>query len=174
MLEPELAEEGNVVECPGCGLMLPSKNSAQHSRYHASGECHELFNQFMACTRTLYDKDFIHQIAVDTYGAQHAGGATKSITSAFGLIGLCLALEHNYTGREVQKVHMKIPKQNWEKLELSGISGNFTVSEVLKAESGQELKILIYKWASSVWQSWSHHHKKIREITSEILYCSRK
>jgi hypothetical protein len=47
---------------------------------------------------------------VDVYEAQHAGGTTRNITVAFGLIGLYLALEKGYTGKEVQQAHMQITR----------------------------------------------------------------
>lgn len=55
------------------------------------------------------DAFFIHQVAVDAYAAQHAGPASKTITIAFALIGLCLLLERGYTGKAVQRAHMHSP-----------------------------------------------------------------
>ncbi|MEJ7672821.1 MAG: DUF5946 family protein [Chitinophagaceae bacterium] len=103
---------GNIVICSGCGLKLPKQNIAASERYNASGECENLFNQLSGYTLSQNDIEFIHQYIVDAYGAQHAGGITKNIRVIFSLIGLYLAVEHNYTGREVQLVHMKMAKQN--------------------------------------------------------------
>ncbi len=77
--------------CPGCGLNLPKKNISLSESYNASGECNELFNQLCGYTLSQNNTNFIHQYIVDAYGAQHAGGLTKSIRVAFSLIGLCLA-----------------------------------------------------------------------------------
>jgi hypothetical protein len=64
------------------------------------------------------DPTFIHQVAVDTYGAQHAGGALRNITTAYALIGLYLAVERGYTGRQVQRAHMSLAKNRsaWPRL----------------------------------------------------------
>jgi hypothetical protein len=64
------------------------------------------------------DPAFIQQHCVDAYGAQHSGGETKSITTAFSLVGLYLFLEHGYTGREVQQAHTTLGEQDrsWPEL----------------------------------------------------------
>jgi hypothetical protein len=54
------------------------------------------------------DSEFIHPHAVDTYAAQYAGGTTRNITVAFGLIRLYLALEKGYNGKEVRRAHKRI------------------------------------------------------------------
>jgi hypothetical protein len=48
---------------------------------------------------------------------QHAGNDMKNITIAFSLIGLYYAVEHGFTGKQVQRVHMLLSKQkhNWAK-----------------------------------------------------------
>jgi hypothetical protein len=62
----------------------------------------------------------MHQHVVDAYAAQHASGTTRNITVAFDLIGLYLALEKGYTGKEVQNAHMQIAKirKDWPRLKL--------------------------------------------------------
>jgi len=48
-----------------------------------------------------------HPNVVDAYEAQHAGGRARNITGAFGLIGLYLALEKGYTGKQA---HMQLAR----------------------------------------------------------------
>lgn len=54
------------------------------------------------------DPSFIHQHIVDAYGAQHADATTKPIALAFALIGLCLYIEEGYSGKQVQRAHMRL------------------------------------------------------------------
>jgi hypothetical protein len=49
---------------------------------------------------------FNQQYCVDAYGTQHTGGRAKAITTVFALVGLYLAIEHNFTGKQVQYAHM--------------------------------------------------------------------
>ena len=60
------------------------------------------------------DPEFIHQHAA-TRTQRSMRGPTRSITVTFGLIGLYLALDKGYTGRQVQLAHMRIAKarKNW-------------------------------------------------------------
>ena len=37
--------QGNLITCPGCGLILPKKNYLPDNNYKTSKECFELFAQ---------------------------------------------------------------------------------------------------------------------------------
>ena len=77
---------------------------------NASAECQRLCHELSLYTLSHGDAFFIHQVAVDAYAAQHAGPASKPITVAFALIGLCLLLERGHTGRAVQRAR---PSNTW-------------------------------------------------------------
>jgi hypothetical protein len=95
--------------CPGCGLVLPDRHLDPPDRFNASGECWQLFSDLSCYTVSKQDPEFIHQYVVDAYEAQHVGGKTRNITVIFGLIGLYLALEKGYTGKQVQCSHADCP-----------------------------------------------------------------
>ena len=157
------------ITCPGCGEVLSDKEMGSSKNYNASAMCEELFNELSGHTLSMVYTNFIHQYVVDAYGAQHAGPPTKNIRVIFSLIGLCLAVEHNYTGRQVQLVHMKIPKQNWPALEPPAEQATVTVADVLNCD-GEEGKVSMIKtWAASVWESWRKHQGYIREITAKYI-----
>ena len=160
-------QQVNFTICPGCGVHLIDKHLPPHQRYNASGECAELYNQLSGYTMSVGDTFFIHQLAVDSYGAQHSGGVTKDITTFYALIGLCLAVEHNFSGRQVQLVHMKIPKQKWEKLNPPKQSASITVATVLEADTDDKRDELIRAWAKSVWESWAEYHELIKKKAKE-------
>jgi hypothetical protein len=104
-------EKGNLTTvCPGCGLILPREHCDPPNHFNASGECWQLFSDLSWYTIAKQDTEFIHQHAVGSYETQHAGEPTRNITVAFGLIGLYLALEKGYTGKQVQRAHMQIAK----------------------------------------------------------------
>ena len=95
--------------CHGCGLVLPDRHLDPPDRFNASGECWQLFSDLSCYTVSKQDPEFIHQYVVDAYEAQHVGGKTRNITVIFGLIGLYLALEKGYTGKQVQCSHADCP-----------------------------------------------------------------
>lgn len=99
-----------MTRCPGCGLCLPNSQHETPERFNASGECWQQYSDLLCYTVAKRDTGFIHQHAVDAYASQHSGGTTRNSSIAFGLIGLYLALEKGYTGRQVQLAHMRIAR----------------------------------------------------------------
>jgi hypothetical protein len=161
-----------IVECPGCGLHLPDRHLDRADRFNASGECLEMFYELSCWTLARQDSRFIHQHAVDAYEAQHAGGNTRPITAVFGLIGLCLALEKGYTGRQVQLAHMKIAsrRKEWPRLEPPNRKAELTVMDVMQAETDAEKEVMLMKWAASVWDIWKDQHPWVLEVTEMALF----
>ena len=163
------------VMCPGCGLILPSTEEQFDERYHASSACRELYDQLSAYTLSLPDASFPHQFAVDTYAAQHAGTNLKPITLTFALVGLYLACEHNYTGRQVQRAHMllaKTPKQ-WPPFRLPDAKATLSVRDVLNAPEQQRIDML-QQWEQSVWRTWEAEQAKVANLVQERLNISIK
>jgi hypothetical protein len=86
-MQPPNQTRPGVVTCPGCGVVLADRNLGMHERYHATGACWQLCGELSAYHLSILDTTFIHQLVTDVYGAQHSGGITKNITTAFSLIG---------------------------------------------------------------------------------------
>jgi hypothetical protein len=138
--------------CPGCGI--------------DDDECAQLHAELAAYTLTHGDRNFIHQHVVDAYAAQHACLATKTIGPAFAVIGLYLALEEGFTGRQVQRAHMDLArlKKQWPKLEPPRDYAILTVADVMKADPGEPRDAAIMKWAAAVWNTWHDQHEWIRQL----------
>ncbi|HEX7736757.1 MAG TPA: DUF5946 family protein [Ktedonobacteraceae bacterium] len=156
--------------CPGCGLSLPSTNEQLVDRYNASAACWQLYGELTAYTLTLQDPEFPHQLAVDTYGAQHAGANIKPIGLTFALVGLYLVCEHNYTGKQVQKAHTLLaatPKR-WPQWQLPMENAALTVQDVLNAPE-YERKLMLKQWERAVWQSWASEQARVAELVHEHL-----
>ena len=146
------AEETSIIQCPGCSLKLPNKAAVVDERFNASGECRQLYGELSGYTLSINNINFIHQHAADTYAAQHSGEKTRTITTAFALIGLYLALEKGYTGKQVQQAHMKLAKisKSWPRLEPPKQTGVLTVLDVLQAKTDVEKEEMLMKWANSI------------------------
>ncbi|MHB1630570.1 MAG: DUF5946 family protein [Bacilli bacterium] len=95
-----------MVDCPGCGVILPDRQVQRAHGYNASGECYEKHSELTAYTLSHKGDRFIHQHVVDAYAAQHAGNGMRNITTAFALIGLYYGVEHGFSGRQVQRIHI--------------------------------------------------------------------
>jgi hypothetical protein len=136
----------------------------------------EMFYKLSCYTQTHPDPSFIHQHAVDAFGAQYADENTKLIGLAFALIGLYLHIEKNFSGREVQIAHVKLAKhrKEWPKFDLPTFRGNITVYDVLDAPRGPERDEMIHKWCISVWDAYSDSHKKVADLVQNELYDRQK
>jgi hypothetical protein len=171
-----MVEGDQTTACPGCRLVLPRKHCDQPNHFNASGECWQLFSDLSCYTVAKQDTEFIHQHAVDAYEAQHTGGKTRNITVAFGLIGLYLAPEKGYTGKQVQQAHMQIAKvrKDCPRLEPPARPAQLTVMDVLFAPDELEKDAMIRKWMAAVWESWADRQAWVRETTDVLLVISKK
>jgi hypothetical protein len=127
----------------------------------------DAYHQLCAYTLTRGDTAFIHQHVVDAYAAQHADEATKPIAITFALIGLYLLVEHGMTGRQVQRVHMKLGRQKhaWPAFALPQDRGAMTAVDVMGATEGPERDRAIHDWCRSVWAAFSAN----RGIVADVL-----
>ena len=157
--------------CPGCGVEQPSSGKSPETRHNASAECWALFGELSAYTLVHGDPKFIHQHAVDAWQAQHVVASKSNIGLAFSLIGLYLAVEKGYTGRQVQLAHMELgrTKRIWAWFDPPAERGRLTVVDVLHAEPGAERDAVLMKWAAGVWATWSHAHTWTRQICGQHL-----
>jgi hypothetical protein len=84
------------------------------------------------------DSSFIHQHVVDAFAAQHATPRSNAIGVAFALIGLYLHLERGYTGRAVQRTHMRLARKRrqWPTFDPPAERGALTVVDVMSSPPG--------------------------------------
>ncbi len=141
--------------CPACGAKIPASRTCQDI-------CHEL----SLYTLSHGQKEFIHQHVVDAYAAQHVRQDTKPITLAAALIGLYLFAERQYSGRQVQQVHMALGNRmkQWPLFAAPQEHAAFTVVDVLSAPAGTERDQMICKWARSVWDMWKERHGDVERL----------
>jgi hypothetical protein len=162
--------------CPGCGLALESGGTGLDESYNASRACRRLFDELSAFTLSLRDKDFIHQLVVDAYAAQHSGPDMKPIATAFALIGLYLTFERGYTGREVQLAHMGLGKTRRERPRFNppAAKGALTVLDVVRGISEENYKERLNAWGKSVWLLWLPQHESVSKLVEMYLDLPQK
>ena|SRR5947207_10969592 len=127
-----------------------------------------LYHELAYYTLSHPDPRFIHQHAVDAFAAQTADENAKPIKLAFALIGLFLHLERNYSGREVQRAHMKMARRRraWPVFPLPAGRGQITVSDVLRARPGVERDQAVEDWSVEVWRAWQPCHRQVGELAA--------
>lgn len=126
----------------------------------------EAYHELSAYTLTHGDATFIHQHVVDAYAAQNATADDKPIKLTFALVGLYLHLERQYTGRQVQRVHMILAqrKRPWPTFELPANRGSMTAIRVMNSPEGTERDAAIDDWCVSVWGAYAHCKAAVIEL----------
>ena len=126
----------------------------------------ERYGALAAYTLTHGDPAFIHQHVVDAFTAQTAGPSIKPIAITFALAGLYLHVEHGFTGREVQKAHMRMAreKHRWPPFDLPEDRGAVTADDVLRADEGEARDAAIHAWCASVWGAFSGSRETVRQL----------
>lgn len=130
-----------------------------------------LYHQLAYYTLERGDTEFIHQHLVDAFAAQNADETTKPIGVIFALIGLYLHVEKGFTGRQVQRAHMRLAqrRKSWPKLALPKERGNITAEDPLAAEPGPARDAAIHVWCKVVWNAWCEYRSFIVELAEREL-----
>jgi hypothetical protein len=159
-----------MVTCPGGGVQLQSESQELDDRANASQACRDLYHTLSYYTISLGDFNFIHQLAVDAYGAQHYGPQVKPIGITFALVGLYLVNEGGYTGRQVQRIHMALAKKSkvWPTFTAPKQRAALTVQDVVEVPDEQK-QALIKKWHTSVWDIWKSERETIAHLLKTHL-----
>ena len=91
-------------------------------------------------------------------------------TRAFSLLGLYLACEKGYSGREVQIAHMELGRwrKQYSKPEGSPERAALTVIDVMNAAPGENRDRMVKRWARAVWDSWKPAQEWTRALWKQF------
>lgn len=148
--------------------MVKNMTGPKHAYIGSDAGCWDIFCSVLAKEYLEYNELWqTHGFTVDAYAAQHPGSPNrKEIQSVFmHLTRLYLQLEKGLRGSEANLAMKNIIKHKNEYVWLSPVpdfSGTVNVSNVAKAKDINEHKVIIEKWAWSVWNAWSEHHDTIK------------
>ncbi|HXN46904.1 MAG TPA: DUF5946 family protein [Bryobacteraceae bacterium] len=114
---------------------------------------------------------FILQHVVDAFAVQNADDASTPMSVVFGLLGLYLHVEKQFTGRQVQRVHVELArrKRNWPAVFWPDTRGSMTVADVLAAPAGPERDKAIDAWCLSVWTAFNGNRQRIVSLLRESI-----
>lgn len=112
-----------------------------------------------------------HQLMVDAYGAQHAGPPSPAISTAFGLIGLHLALDEGWSGTAVRAAHQYLARRRpgWPAFSPPENPGALTIADVAASTTPGEHADHVQAWAVSVWAAWHAEQDHVRALTDAVL-----
>lgn len=94
---------------------------------------------------------------------------TKPIAAVFALIGLYLHVERDFTGLQVQQVHMQLGRQThqWPPITFPSHRGDVTAADVLTVPEGEERDRAISDWCRSVWQAYQPNRQTIVHLLQQ-------
>ena len=126
-------------------------------------------NKLSCYTLTHSDPSFIHQNVVDAMAAQYADEQTQPIQLTFALAGLYLHVEKQFSGKQVQRAHMKLAQQKrpWPSFTLPDDRGSITVADVIAMPTGAERDKAIHAWCASVWEAYRNCRESVAELLRE-------
>jgi hypothetical protein len=120
----------------------------------------ELYVYTMGCP------GFILQHVVNAFAVQTASDKNNRIGVVFGLVGLYLHVEKQFSGRDVQKAHMKLASQKraWPSIDLPEDRGSITAADVLASPAGPERDKAIDAWCRAVWAAFGCNRQIIIDL----------
>jgi hypothetical protein len=105
----------------------------------------------------------VHQLTVDAYAAQHAGGPHPDKSVAVHLIGLYLVIERGMKTTEVPKRLQQLAESTaqWPHFEPPQSVWPITVLDVALAD---DHAAKVREWSGVVWRAWAAQHAAVAEL----------
>jgi hypothetical protein len=151
--------------CPGCGLQMPHRPLlTKHSYYNVSAQCWSVYTEVLAAeysNAVLFGQ--VHQITVDTYSSQHAGGVHPHKSIDIHLAGLHLVTNRGLHPTAVAPLLQRLAEsvRVWPHFTVPSCPWELTIADVAMAASAQEHADLVRRWSVEVWSGWAHEHDAI-------------
>ncbi len=159
--------------CPGCGLTLTVTDTpAKVGYFNCSPECWVVWSEIIAAeygSFILFRQ--VHQLTVDAYAVQHAGGPHPDKSVGVHLSGLHLVLEQGRQPATVAPLLQRLAGtiDVWPHFSPPEDRGPLTVLEVSPSGSAETHITSVRAWAKSVWQAWSMHHTGVADLVARYL-----
>jgi hypothetical protein len=118
---------------------------------------------------TMGRPGFILQHVVDAFAVQTANDLSRPIGVVFGLVGLYLHVEKQFSGHQVQRVHMELGRRKRQRphVHVPEDRGSMTVADVLAASAGPERDMAIDDWCRSVLTAFGANRQAIIALLRE-------
>ena len=159
--------------CPSCGVTAEDSGDPAPEEHVASAACWAVYGQVLARSYTDPAYRAVHQIAVDAYTAQHAGGTSRREVQAVALclMTLCLFVEDGVDPAMGPALHKRMVAHRPEFSWLAPPRQNhlMTVGDVLTASDADQHCRLVREWGRQVWQAWAPHHATVRAYNVQAL-----
>lgn len=161
----------NEIRCPGCGLAMPASERATYDGYfNASPECWTVFTEVIGAefsNAVLFGQ--VHQLTVDAYAVQHAGGPHPDKSVAVHLSGLHLVIERGIPPTSVPPYLQALVTRVREWPHFEAPHMDMWPRTIFDVALATDHAAAVREWSASVWQEWSRQHEAIAQFVAAHL-----
>ena len=113
----------------------------------------------------------VHQLTIDAFAVQHAGGPQPDKSVCVHLVGLHLVLVREVLCAEVPALLQLLAAttDKWPHFELPTQRAATTARDIAQAKTSLEHAALVRTWAAQVWAAWGAHHAGIAALSKRCL-----
>jgi uncharacterized protein DUF5946 len=147
---------------------MPHRDAATyHGYYNASPECWLVYTEILATeygNAVLFGQ--IHQLTVDAYAVQHAGGPHPDKSVDIHLCGLHLVLVEGMKPVTVPPMLQRIASRvdAWPHFAPPPQISAMTVLDVALAKAMSDHIETVMRWARLVWDAWAEHREAVAKL----------
>lgn len=153
---------------------MPRRPGALNTSYfHASPECWTVFGEVLAAeysNAVLFGQ--VHQITVDAYAAQHAGGSHPAKSVGIHLSGLYLVFVKDVRPMAVAPMLHEIANSVsvWPEFPPPAAPASRTILDVALCAGDWETHVRTAReWGLDVWRSWQPQHHAVHELVQRVI-----
>src|SRR5262249_46373353 len=113
----------------------------------------------------------VHQLTVDAYAVQHAGGPHPDKSVGIHLSGLYFMHERGVRSPDVPPLLQRLAScvETWPHFHPPAEAGRLTIFDVALSNSPTDHAKTVRAWAREVWDSWARHHSAVRELVQRHI-----
>ena len=152
--------------------MPVSDTASYEGNYNTSPECWSVYTEVLGSEFSnafLFGQ--VHQLTVDAYAVQHAGGKHPDKSAAIHLAGLHLMLDRGVRPPNVPKLHQRLAAavKIWPRFPPPADTGSVTAFGVAFSSSVEEHIKTVRERAALVWKAWSPYHGEVARLVERNL-----
>jgi hypothetical protein len=160
-----------LVNCVGCGGLVPDEDGPVHRYMTAAPACWRLYGELGArgLPRTARSA-----LIVDAYAVTHPGvrGPQSTPSVWIHLVTLCATLEQRWPVEEAIRIRRVAADafDAWPWLDRPTTMGEITVADVDRAVRSADpaAAALVEAWVRAAWDAWSGHHGAVRSRLDDL------
>ena len=144
---------------------MPATNVATYDGYfNTSQECWSLFTEVIGAefsNAVLFGQ--VHQLTVDAYAVQHAGGRHPDKSVAVHLTGLYLVIERGIPPTSVAPLLQQLATRvrEWPHFAPPSVVWPRTIFDVAMADDHANA---VREWSAGVWEGWGEWHEAVAKL----------